>query len=353
MFFVKLIAFYLPQYHEIPENNAFWGEGFTEWVSVKKAEPLFQEHHQPRLPTELGFYDLNDDSVRHRQAQLAQQYGIDAWCYYYYRFNGKRLLEMPLNRHFEDKGLSMPFLICWANENWTRTWDGFSKDILIKQEHNFEDDLNFITEVAPMLIDERYVKIDKKPALLIYRPELWENIKETVSIWRNYMKKNYGLEIYLVRALTFEESIKPTDPKDIGFDASYQYPPFGPFGNTSTGINKYGGDVGGSICDYRKCKNMAQQKLPFKVFRGVMAGFDNTPRRKGNNFVLFLKNSPEAYQKWLEEAIEYTKQNFQKEEQLIFINAWNEWGEGAILEPCNEWGRKFLEANLKARKTIK
>ena len=341
---MKLISFYLPQYHETPENNAFWGEGFTEWANVKKTPQLFKKHFQPRLPTELGFYDLNDDSVRHKQAQLARQYGIDAWCYYYYRFNGKRLLEMPLNRHFQDKTLQMPFLICWANENWTKTWDGNSRDILIKQEHNFEDDLNFIKEVAPMLVDDRYVKIDNKPVLLIYRPELWDNIKETVSIWREYIRKNYGLEIYLVRTLAFEESIRPTDPKNIGFDASYQFPPFG---TDSIRVNQRG--VSGNIGDYIACKKTTTQKLPFKVFRGVMTGFDNTPRKKNNNIGLYLNNSPEEYQKWLELAIEYTEQNFTEEEQLIFINAWNEWGEGAILEPCNQWGRKFLEATLSAR----
>lgn len=345
---MKLIAFYLPQYHEIPENNAFWGQGFTEWTNVKKAEPLFKGHHQPRLPTELGFYDLNDDLVRHKQAELARQYGIDAWCYYYYRFNGKRLLEMPLNRHFEDKSLNMPFLICWANENWTRTWDGNSRDILIKQEHNFEDDLNFIKEVSPMLIDSRYIKIDNKPVILIYRPELWKNIKETVSIWRGYIKKNYGLEIYLVRALAFKESRKPTNPKDIGFDASYQYPPFG----TNSVHFKESDLKHGNIADYKKCKNMAQQELPFKVFRGVMTGFDNTPRKKSKNIGLFLKNTPYEYQKWLEAAIKYTKQNFEEKEQLIFINAWNEWGEGAILEPCNRWGRQFLRATMIARLDI-
>lgn len=343
---MKLIAFYLPQFHEIPENNAFWGEGFTEWVSVKKAEPLFQGHHQPRLPTELGFYDLNDDSVRHRQAQLAQQYGIDVWCYYYYRFNGKRVLEMPLNRHFEDKSLKMPFLICWANENWTRTWYGLSKDILIKQEHNFEDDLNFIKEVAPMLVDPRYIKVDNKPVILIYRPSLWKNIKETVTIWRKYMKENHNLDIYLVQSLAFEESVSPTNPKNIGFDASYQFPPFG----TTSTYFKESNLKHGSIGNYTSCKNIASEKLPFKIFRGVMVGFDNTPRRQNINFGLYLKNTPDEYQLWLEAAINYTKKNFQKEEQMIFINAWNEWGEGAILEPCDKWGRKFLEATLKARK---
>jgi len=305
---MKLIAFYLPQYHEIPENNAFWGEGFTEWTNVKKSQPLFKNHFQPRLPTELGFYDLNNDSVRYQQAELAQKYGIDAWCYYYYRFNGKKVLEMPLNRHFQDKNLQMPFLICWANENWTKTWDGYSRDILIKQKHNFEDDLNFIKDVAPMLIDSRYIKINNKPVVLIYRPEFWENIKKTVSIWRNYMKENHGLDIYLIRALAFEEAVNPNDPKNIGFDASYQFPPFG----TDSVYFEENDSKSGRIGDYRKCKSTSLQKLSFKIFRGVMTGFDNTPRKKGNNVVLYLKNSSEEYQKWLEAAINYTKKNFQK-----------------------------------------
>jgi SAM-dependent methyltransferase len=338
---MRLIAFYLPQYHEIPENNTFWGEGFTEWTNVKKAKPISKKHAQPRLPTELGFYDLTDDSVRHKQAQLARQYGIDAWCYYYYRFNGKRLLEMPLDRHIQDKSLDMPFLICWANENWTRTWDGLDREVLIKQEHGLEDDLNFIKEVAPMLADPRYVKIENKPVLLIYRPELWTNIKQTVSIWRNYMRENYNLEIYLIRPIAFDQCINPTNPENIGFDAAYQFPPF----ETETQhFNKPG--FYGNLGDYEKCKCMALKEYGFKVFRGVMTGFDNTPRRRNNNTGIYVNNSPVSYGEWLQEAIKYTAKNFKKQEQLVFINAWNEWGEGAILEPCDQWGRKFLITTL-------
>jgi len=346
---MRLIAFYLPQYHEIPENNTFWGKGFTEWTNVRNAKPLFKIHSQPRFPTELGFYDLNNDSVRYKQASLARQYGIDAWCYYYYRFNGKRLLEMPLNRHFQDKNLNMPYVICWANENWTRTWDGFSQDILIKQNHNFEDDLNFIKDVAPMLIDDRYIKIKNKPVLLIYRPELWNNIKKTVNIWRDYMKQNFNLEIFLIRAHAFDQITRPTNPEDINFDGSYQFPPFGApakhYNNKNNDNHKYG-----SISLYRLCSEMASQDLGFKLFRGVMTGYDNSPRRKGNNFGIFLQSTPDEYEKWLKKAIEYTKENFKEEDQLIFINAWNEWGECAVLEPCNQWGRGFLEATLRAVK---
>ena len=344
---MRLIAFYLPQYHEIPENNTFWGKGFTEWVNVKNSEPIFPGHFQPRLPTELGFYDLNDDSVRYKQAALARQYGIDAWCYYYYRFNKKRLLEMPLDRHFNDKNLNMPYLICWANENWTKTWFGYSQDILIEQKHSLENDLEFIEEVAPMLIDPRYFKVNGKPVILIYRTELWENITQTVNIWREYMKKNYNLEIYLIRGSSFKRKIIPND---IGFDASYQFPPFG-FKATCF-YNQSKNHEYGQLGKYTEWQDMIDQNVDFKLFRGVMTGFDNSPRRKGKNVLIYFKNTPDEYEKWLKAAIEYTKINFKQDEQLIFINAWNEWGEGAVLEPCNQWGRGFLEATLKARNKI-
>lgn len=345
---MKLIAFYLPQFYENEINNKNWGKGFTEWTNVKKAKALYKSHKIPRLPTELGFYDLNDDSIRYKQATLAKQYGIDAWCYYYYRFNGQRALEMPLNRHFQDKNLSMPFLICWANESWTRAWDGDNKNVLLKQDHNFEDDLNFIKDVAPMLIDDRYVKIDNKPVLLIYRPELWDDIKKTVDIWRNYMKQNYNLEIFLIRSTAFCDVQTLTNPVNIGFDACYQFPPFGTSAHYLDDIKK---NICGYLNLYKNCISLANQDPGFKLFRGVMAGFDNTPRKKRQNYISIYSTTDE-YKKWLEAAIEYTKQNFDEKEQLIFINAWNEWGEGAILEPCDRWGRGFLEATLEARKII-
>jgi lipopolysaccharide biosynthesis protein len=343
---MRLIAFYLPQYHEIPENNEFWGKGFTEWTNIKRATPLFESHHQPRLPTELGFYDLNDDNIRHQQAKLAQEYGIDAWCYYYYRFGNKKVLEMPLNKHINDKNLKMPFLICWANENWTRTWDGGDKEILLQQNHNYDDDLNFIKDVCPMFLDDRYLRINNKPVLLIYRTELWKNIKNTVEIWRQYALENFGLELYLIRCHGFDLETSPTD---INFDAAYQFPPF----DMCKKLVRFKKDCEtGGVCIYKTWPRMVNMEKTFKLFRGVMPYFDNTPRRKERGH-LFFGGSPENYQKWLESAIKYTINNFKNDERIIFINAWNEWAEGAILEPCNQWGKKYLESTLKARNNIK
>jgi lipopolysaccharide biosynthesis protein len=340
---VRLIAFYLPQFHENEINNKNWGKGFTEWTNVKKSIPLYYGHHQPRLPTELGYYDLNNDEARHQQAKLAKEYGIDAWCYYYYRFNGQRVLEMPLSRHIQDKSLDMPFLICWANENWTRTWDGLDKEILLKQEHSVEDDLNFIKDISQTLIDPRYVRIDNKPVILIYRTELWEDISKTAQIWRDYMLKYFNTGLYLIRCNSFDQK---TDPRKIGFDASYQFPPSG-----AEARHFNSKEFNGNFGDYVRCKHMSSKEYNFKVFRGIMTGFDNSPRRK-NNVGIFLNNSPVLYGEWLKEAIEYTIKNFEKQERLIFINAWNEWGEGAILEPCDQWGKRYLEATLEARRIL-
>jgi lipopolysaccharide biosynthesis protein len=354
---VRLITFYLPQFYENEINNKNWGKGFTEWTNVKRSIPLYYGHHQPRLPTELGYYNLENDEIRHQQAKLAKEYGVDAWCYYYYRFNGQRVLETPLNRHIQDKRLDMPFLICWANESWTRTWDAQDKNILIKQQHNFEDDLNFIKDISQMLMDTRYVKINNKPVILIYRTELWNNIEKTVKIWRNYMLKNFNTEIYLIRCNSFDQN---TNPTHINFDASYQFPPFG------LSLKHYSlpRAENGKISFYNDWPRVVLDDPQFKLFRGVLTSFDNTPRtlkqnkdlvnmtRPALNPGIFYGSSPFFYQKWLESAMKYTLIKFKKEEQLIFINAWNEWGEGAVLEPCNQWGKQYLVSTLKARHNL-
>jgi lipopolysaccharide biosynthesis protein len=227
----------------------------------------------------------------------------------------------------------MPFLICWANENWTRSWDGLNKDILIKQDHNLDDDLNFIEEISPMLVDDRYFKIDDKPVILIYRTDLWQDIKKTTSIWRSYMHKRFNKEIYLIKCHTW---LSYQNPYDLGFDAAYQFPP-------------HLMDL--HLSNYLQWKDFVKMQAHFKLFRGVMTGFDNRARKKEDGYV-FLGSSPDSYGKWLEEAISYTQKHFEKEEQLIFINAWNEWGEGAVLEPSNHWGRSYLEITSKSKFNI-
>lgn len=339
---VKPIAFYLPQYHAIPENDEWWGKGFTEWTNVTKGESLFEGHYQPHIPSELGYYNLVEDkSIQYKQIELAKEYGIHGFCYYYYWFNGKRLLEKPLDNLLADKGLDFPFCICWANETWSRRWDGQEKEILIKQEHNEETDTNFIEDVIPILKDERYIKIDGAPLLLIYRAELFPNLKETIKKWKKVCKENgiNNLHVSLV------QSFGLTDANIYGGDSAVEFPPHGVItGEISKTMPNLVKEFGGSIFDYRDVVARYVNKRPdyYKVFRGTMLSWDNTARR-GANSNIFNYANPEEYSKWLTGIIDYTTNFNDDEYQYIFINAWNEWAEGTHLEPDEKYGTEYLQ----------
>lgn len=355
---VKLIAFYLPQFHQIPENDKWWGEGFTEWTNVKKAIPQFKGHYQPHIPGELGYYNLTNKEVMKRQIELAKQYGIYGFCFHHYWFAGKRLLEKPVNMLIENKDLDIPFCLCWANENWTRRWDGLDNEVLIAQKHSPEDDINFIEDISKYFNDTRYIKIDEKPVLIVYRIELFPNPEDTIVRWRKWMEDHGYKGIYLIGAQGFACK----NPTKYGLDAAVEFPPNGmyKYNYISSQVSFKNPNFKGNIVDYSYYVNnklyLKEDKEKYNLFKTIIPSWDNTPRR-GNKSTIFYNSSPELYKQWLKDIIIYTKTKKNKDEQFVFINAWNEWGEGAYLEPDVKYGYSYLnstkEAILETRKLNK
>lgn len=347
---VRAIAFYLPQYHPIPENDAWWGKGFTEWTKVVEAKPLFHGHHQPQLPGPLGFYDLRLPEVREAQVQLAAQYGIHGFCYYHYWFDGKRLLERPFTEVLASGRPGFPFCLCWANENWTRRWDGQNKEVLIAQNYSAEGDRAMIREVIPAFKDPRYIRVRGMPLFLVYRAGELPDPRATAKIWRDEAIAAGLPGLYLCRVESMVEAVLQQDPAQIGFDAACEFPPHG-IRVTRTNIPVAGLDPGftGSIYDYAEAaQEFATRPAPtYRRFRGVMTSWDNTART-GRRAHLALNASPEAYRAWLETAVNRTRQDASGDEKLVFINAWNEWGEGCHLEPDRRHGLAWLEATKAA-----
>jgi len=355
---VRLIAFYLPQYHPIPENDEWWGKGFTEWTNVVKAKPLFSSHYQPHLPADLGYYDLRVPEVRSAQAELARDYGIHGFCYYHYWFNGKRLLDRPFNEVFSSGEPDFPYCLCWANENWTRRWDGQDNEILVNQTYSQEDDLNHIRSLIPIFADPRYIKIDGKPVFLVYRVNDLPEPRLTAERWRREVRKAGFPGIYLCSVLSLHTL--RFDPNSVGFDAVVDFPP-----NSTKKHNRYmpltsrlkmrikriksDPFIAHRVFDYQWFaeKMAALSNAPYKIFPAVMPGWDNTPRRQVGG-TIFINSNPTIYGKWLRSDISRVKSRYVGEEQLVFINAWNEWAEGNHLEPDQRWGHSYLQETYQA-----
>ena len=341
---VKLIAFYLPQFHPIPENDKWWGKGFTEWTNVSKAVPQFVDHYQPRLPGELGFYDLRVPEVQKRQIELARKYGIYGFAFYYYWFGGKRLLERPIDMFFSNKENNFPFCIFWANENWTRRWDGKESDILIAQDHSPESDFAFIRDIAPYMEDERYIRIDGKPVLLVYRAQLLPEPRETAGRWRKYCREAGIGEIYLVAGQVYGFD----DPRVVGFDAAIEFPPHNiKIKRINDSIQILNPAYQGHIFDYKDFASFYANKpeeYQYELFKTVSPSWDNEPRMPGRSLIV-LHSTPRIYQQWLKKAC-LSALKKEKNKRFVFINAWNEWAEGAYLEPDRRLGYAYLQATV-------
>ncbi len=345
---VRAIAMYLPQFHPIPENDTWWGKGFTEWTNVTRARALYRGHYQPRLPTDLGFYDLRLPEAQVAQAELARAYGLFGFCYYYYWFNGKKLLNTPIEAMLSSGKPDFPFCICWANENWTRTWDGWEDHILMEQGTAPEDQIPFLADIVPFLKDPRYITIGGRPLVLVYRPELLGDPLFVTDSWRRVAEQCRIAEPYLVKCEHGFVQDLPS-PEQQGFDAAYEFPPLrSPWIPPSSDFDAEIGH-GMQLYDYRSVITglINREWPPYKLFRGVMLHWDNTARRgkKGASFVNF---SPDAYEYWLTEISLQTIECHRPEERFVFINAWNEWAEGTYLEPCQRYGRLNLQATKRA-----
>ncbi|MCL2436410.1 MAG: glycoside hydrolase family 99-like domain-containing protein [Clostridiales bacterium] len=345
---VKPIAFYLPQFYTFPENDEWWGKGFTEWTNVTKSMPRFLGHYQPHLPYDSTFYDLNNVEILKGQVSLAKNYGIYGFCFHYYWFSGKRLLEKPLNNFLKTKeGLDFPFCISWANENWSRRWDGSDQEILMAQKHSDEDDLACIADICQYVRDERYIRIKGKPLIIIYNASLLPDANKTIKIWRDYCKENGIGDICLAGAQT-----NPTkDPLVYDFDEAVEFPPHYYWlaaSNITQKMTPITDKHGLSIYDMEEYIEQKRHYSiqPEKIYKSIFPNWDNTPR-KGTNGIVFQMN-PQLYKKWLLDIINYTKENRESGDRFIFINAWNEWAEGAHLEPDRKYGYANLQATADA-----
>jgi lipopolysaccharide biosynthesis protein len=365
----KIIAMYFTQLHAIPENDVWWGSGFTDWDNVKSAKPLYSGHYQPRIPLASNYYDQSELHVVRHQVDLAKKNGIYGFCHYHYWFDGKQLLETPTNLFLENTDIDFPFCLSWANETWSRRWDGRDHDILIKQTHppTLESWSKHFDYLIRAWTDRRAIKINGKPVFVIYRPQKIEKLAEMLDFWNTKAIKN-GLEgVYFI----FQKQYEPSDSSCLEpFDACFQFQPFEAIhssGYSSAAVKKqrlralidmmprFVQNAIWSIWASQKKHHTVhsydrvwQQIIdnascsPVNEFPGAFVDWDNTARY-GGRATIFSGASPERFKYWLSRLVDLMSDR-PEEMNYVFLNAWNEWAESAYLEPDEKNGYAYLEA---------
>ncbi|MBX2883794.1 MAG: glycoside hydrolase family 99-like domain-containing protein [Granulosicoccus sp.] len=337
----RVIAFYLPQFHRFEENDAWWGTGFTEWTNVVRGTPRFAGHYQPRIPRDLGFYDLTDDHTLEAQAQMARANGINAFCFYYYWFDGKRLMERPLDR-FLHSDIDHSFCIMWANENWTRTWDGKESDVLVSQNYLQEHEPAFIQDTAKYMADSRYVRVQNRPLFILYRPALLPDAKNTLQRWRALWKDELGVEPWIIMVQGFGSN----HPSEYGLDGAVEFPPHKvtkDVPDIDSSLHVLDPEFNGLVMDYETVVNhsLSIPTPDFPLIKTASPTWDSDARRQGRGTTLH-GSTPALYRQWLSGIIDFAQTQPFHGEPLAFINAWNEWAEGAYLEPDVHNGYAYL-----------
>lgn len=348
---VRIIVFYLPQFHPIPENNHWWGNGFTDWTNVTRARSLFPGHYQPHVPCDLGFYDLREPETRTAQAKLAEKYQIEGFCYWHYWFHGRRLLQRPFEEVLASGEPEFPFCLAWANESWTKRWLGEKKDLLQEQTYSQEDDINHARFLVKVFSDSRYLQVNRRPLFLIYRPHDLPNPQKTADIFRNECVKSGISEPYLIG---INAHCRHVDCRTLGFDGTVNFEPqLGVLPNafndrisivkTIRNLRFGAGNPMLKIYDYTEARKlMGHHKKEFPLYPCIFVRWDNTPRR-GSRGIVIVNSEPENFALGLSEIIRaIIDKPF--DNRLVFINAWNEWAEGNHLEPDLKYGRGYLDA---------
>jgi glycosyltransferase involved in cell wall biosynthesis len=344
----KLLAYYLPQFHKVPENDAWWGKGFTDWTNLGRAMPRFVGHLQPRIPRDLGYYSLDDPDTLRRQIEMAKGAGLSGFVFYSYWFNRHRLLEKPLEQLLGDATLDFPFCVMWANENWTRRWDGLEREVLIAQEYLESDDTALVAYFAGMFADPRYIRVQGRPLFMIYRVTLIPDATARIARWRKMFRDLHNEDPVIVMA----QSLGDYDPEPYGLDGAVEFPPHKLSQETARlngTLDLLDPDFSATVHDYQDIADMSLKiEAPdYPLIKTIVPGWDNDPRREGKGLVLHAA-TPDKYQAWLEKLVAHGGKKPFYGERIICVNAWNEWAEGAFLEPDIHFGAAFLNATGRA-----